>query len=83
MNYSGHRECDEVCDWLSEILGQPAIMIRASKDRESKANLDHLPWAKETDVRGQFLTEATCHLVNTKSIDSLIKDVNQKYDSKT
>lgn len=63
-SYRGYKESDEVCEWLSEIFEEPVVLLRAEKERMMECDKARLPYAKETDRRGQFLTDGACHLIN-------------------
>lgn len=64
MNYRGHKEDDDVCEWLSEIFEQDVYLIRAEKNRLGTVYKDRLPYSRQDDRRQAFLTDGALHIVN-------------------
>ena len=71
-NVRGYKESDDVCVWLSEILGLEVIILRAQEDRLMTLDKERLPQALDSDRRSAFVTDGAIHLVNKQSCNKLL-----------
>jgi len=83
--YEGFKERAEVSEWLSAVLEEDVVIMRAAQNRltplEDKQST--LINSQATDVRSGFMTAASLHLINIKSVRDLKDKIAKKYMERT
>ena len=83
--YEGFKERAEVSEWLSAVLEEDVVIMRAAQNRltplEDKQST--LINSQATDVRSGFMIAASLHLINIKSVRDLKEKIAKKYMERT
>jgi len=78
----GFKESKEINDWFSAVLGEEAYVIKAAKDRKMGLDMEKLPFARHSDVRDAFISDAPIHVCNMASIRAMEQLIKEKYKDK-
>ena len=60
----GYKEAEEVSEWLSSILDEPVILVRALVDEVAVVDAQRFPFVKDGDKKRGFLKDAAVHVIN-------------------
>lgn len=77
----GYKEADDISEWLSEILEEEVVLIRAVEDEGGEVDGERFPFVKEGDRKRAFLKDAAVHVVNEASVRRLKKAMQEKYNN--